>query len=146
MLRKTQIALALSVAWGLNPTAVLAQQAPDSGSDITRLNEITVSSTRTERRVDKVPNTVTVTPAVKIEQDGAGHGERPGGNSDWLGPPTPKAAKKHPGARTVITNQELTESGARIMPGVRVLDESSTGILPNIGVRDLNPLRSEVAQ
>ena len=71
MLRKTQIALALSVAWGLSPTAAMAQQAPDSGSDITRLNEITVSSTRTERRVDKVPNSVTVTPAVKIEQEGA---------------------------------------------------------------------------
>jgi hypothetical protein len=71
MLRKIQIALALSVAWGLNPTAVLAQQAPDSGSDITRLNEITVSSTRAERRVDKVPNTVTVTPAVKIEPEEA---------------------------------------------------------------------------
>ena len=71
-------------------------------------------------------------------------------SADWLGSPTPKAAKKHPGARTVITNQELTESGARTVedvlravPGVRVLDESGTGILPNIGVRGLNPLRSE---
>lgn len=71
MLRKIQIALALSVAWGLNPKAVLAQQASGSGSDIARLNEITVSSTRTERRVDKVPNTVTVTPAVKIEPEEA---------------------------------------------------------------------------
>ena len=71
-------------------------------------------------------------------------------SADWLGSPTPKAAKKHPGARTVITEQELTESGARTVedalrtvPGVRVLDESGTGILPNIGVRGLNPLRSE---
>ncbi|MHB1053196.1 MAG: TonB-dependent receptor family protein [Thiobacillus sp.] len=71
-------------------------------------------------------------------------------SADWLGSPTPKAAKKHPGARTVITSQELTESGARTVedalrtvPGVRVLDESGTGILPNIGVRGLNPLRSE---
>lgn len=71
-------------------------------------------------------------------------------SADWLGTPTPKAAKKHPGARTVITSQELAESGARTvedvlraLPGVRVLDESGTGILPNIGVRGLNPLRSE---
>ena len=71
MLRKNQIALALSMAWGLNPAAILAQQAPESGSNITRLDEITVSATRTERRVDKVPNTVTIIPAVKIEQEGA---------------------------------------------------------------------------
>ncbi|MCL5061494.1 MAG: TonB-dependent siderophore receptor [Candidatus Thermoplasmatota archaeon] len=71
-------------------------------------------------------------------------------SADWLGAPTPAAAKKHPGARTVVTSQELTESGARTVedalrtvPGVRVLDESGTGILPNIGVRGLNPLRSE---
>ncbi|HQT72273.1 MAG TPA: TonB-dependent receptor plug domain-containing protein, partial [Thiobacillus sp.] len=71
-------------------------------------------------------------------------------SADWLGAPTPQAAKKHPGARTVVTSQELTESGARTVedalrtvPGVRVLDESGTGILPNIGVRGLNPLRSE---
>lgn len=74
-------------------------------------------------------------------------------SADWLGSFTPKAAKKHPGTRTVITNQDLTESGARTVvdalrtvPGVRVLDESGTGILPNIGVRGRNPLRSEVAQ
>ena len=71
-------------------------------------------------------------------------------SADWLGSPTPETAKKHPGARTVVTSQELTESGARTVedalrtvPGVRVLDESGTGILPNIGVRGLNPLRSE---
>ena len=59
-------------------------------------------------------------------------------SADWLGSPTAKAAKKYPGARTVITHQELTESGARTVedalrtvPGVRVLDESGTGILPN---------------
>jgi hemoglobin/transferrin/lactoferrin receptor protein len=71
MLNKTKLALALSLAWGMAPTMALAQQAPDTDGTVTRLNEITVSSTRTERRVDKVPNTVTVTPAAKIEQDGA---------------------------------------------------------------------------
>lgn len=70
-MRKTQIALALSMAWGLAPVMASAQQAPDNEGSVARLNEITVSSTRTERRVDKVPNTVTVTPASKIEQDGA---------------------------------------------------------------------------
>ncbi|CAH1078787.1 TonB-dependent receptor family protein [Candidatus Nitrotoga sp. 1052] len=71
-------------------------------------------------------------------------------SADWLGSPTPKTAKKHPGARTVLTNQDISESGSRTVedvlrtvPGVRVLDESGTGILPNIGVRGLNPLRSE---
>ncbi|CAH1386622.1 TonB-dependent receptor family protein [Candidatus Nitrotoga sp. M5] len=73
-------------------------------------------------------------------------------SADWLGPPTPKSAKKHPGARTVITSQEINESGARTVedvlrtvPGVRVLDESGVGFLPNIGIRGLNPLRSEQA-
>lgn len=71
-------------------------------------------------------------------------------SADWLGAATPEAAKKHPGARTVITSEDLTESGARTIedalrtvPGVRVLDESGTGILPNIGIRGLSPLRSE---
>jgi len=73
-------------------------------------------------------------------------------SADWLGPVTPESAKKHPGARTVITSQEITESGARTVedvlrtvPGVRVLDESGVGFLPNIGIRGLNPLRSEQA-
>ena len=71
-------------------------------------------------------------------------------SADWLGAPTPEAAKKHPRARSVVTSHELTETGARTVedalrnvPGVRVLDESGTGILPNISVRGLNPLRSE---
>lgn len=70
--------------------------------------------------------------------------------SDWLGPPTPAAARKHPGARTVLTEHELTDGGSRTLedalrqvPGLAVADESGTGILPNIGVRGLNPLRSE---
>ena len=70
--------------------------------------------------------------------------------SDWLGTPTPATARKHPGARTVIDERALTETGARSLedalrqvPGVTVTDESGTGVLPNIGVRGLNPLRSE---
>jgi len=67
MLRKTQISRALAIAWGLIPAVVCAQATPDADSDVARLSEIADSSTRTERRVDKVPNTVTVTPATKIE-------------------------------------------------------------------------------
>lgn len=70
--------------------------------------------------------------------------------SDWLGTPTAATARKHPGARSVIDEKDLTESGARTLedalrqvPGVTITDESGTGILPNIGVRGLNPLRSE---
>lgn len=71
-------------------------------------------------------------------------------SADWLGVATPQAANAHPGARTVVTERELSEGGARTLddalrqvPGVKVLDESGTGILPNIGVRGLSPLRSE---
>ena len=70
--------------------------------------------------------------------------------TDWLGGASAKAARKHPGARTVVEQQGLTETGARTLedvlrqvPGVAVADESGTGVLPNIGVRGLNPLRSE---
>lgn len=70
--------------------------------------------------------------------------------SDWLGPPTAATARAHPGARTVIDGKALTETASRTLedalrqvPGVTVADESGTGILPNIGVRGLNPLRSE---
>ena len=70
--------------------------------------------------------------------------------SDWLGTPTEATARTHPGARNVVTQADLTESGARSLddalrqvPGVTITDESGTGVLPNIGVRGLNPLRSE---
>ena len=69
MLRKTQIALALSLAWGLAPSVAHAQEAPPSADEAVRLQEVIVTSTRTERRVDQVPNTVTVPPAAKIEQE-----------------------------------------------------------------------------
>lgn len=71
-------------------------------------------------------------------------------SSDWLGAPTAAAARKHPGARTVVDQKALSESGSRSLedalrqvPGVTVTDEVGTGVLPNIGVRGLNPLRSE---
>ena len=70
--------------------------------------------------------------------------------ADWLGDPNSRAAKTHPGARSVITKDDLANSGARTLedalrqvPGLKVFDETGTGVLPNIGVRGLNPLRSE---
>lgn len=72
---------------------------------------------------------------------------------DWLGGGTEQAAKTYPGARTVVGEPELRRTGARNIedslrqvPGVRVQDETGTGLLPNIGVRGLNPTRSERAQ
>lgn len=70
--------------------------------------------------------------------------------ADWLGAPGSSAAKKHPGARSIVSKDGLANIGARTLedtlrqvPGVNILDESGTGVLPNIGVRGLNPLRSE---
>lgn len=73
--------------------------------------------------------------------------------SDWLGPPTEESEWDYTGARTVVDDEELHERGAlnledalRPTPGIQVLDETGTGVLPNIGVRGLNPLRSERLQ
>lgn len=73
-------------------------------------------------------------------------------SGNWLGTPSPETLKTYPGARSLITEQDLHESGVRnledalrLVPGVRVQDESGTGALPNIGVRGLNPARSERA-
>ncbi|MDK2122978.1 TonB-dependent hemoglobin/transferrin/lactoferrin family receptor [Parachitinimonas caeni] len=66
MLSRTPLALALTTAWNLTPA--LAQPTADSADEVNRLNEITVSSTRTERRIDNVPATVSVTSRVQIEQ------------------------------------------------------------------------------
>lgn len=73
--------------------------------------------------------------------------------SDWLGPPTQQSVKKYTGGRTVVESEDLQQRGAlnledalRRVPGLQVLDETGTGILPNIGVRGLNPLRSERLQ
>lgn len=74
-------------------------------------------------------------------------------NSDWLGEVSEKNLKTYSGSREVLTNEELHKRGAlniedalRNVNGVQVLDETGTGILPNIGIRGLNPLRSERVQ
>ncbi len=73
--------------------------------------------------------------------------------SQWLGPATKAAERRYAGARTLVEGEVLHERGAlnledalRTTPGVQVLDETGTGVLPNIGVRGLNPLRSERLQ
>ncbi len=74
-------------------------------------------------------------------------------HSDWLGETSEESVKTYPGSREVLTYEELHERGAlnledalRGVNGVQVLDETGTGILPNIGIRGLNPLRSERLQ
>ncbi|MBV1789626.1 TonB-dependent siderophore receptor [Marinobacterium sp. D7] len=72
---------------------------------------------------------------------------------DWIGNTDGEVVKAYPGARTLIDSEQLQESGAlniedalRSTPGIQVLDETGTGILPNIALRGLNPLRSERLQ
>ncbi|WP_227369084.1 TonB-dependent receptor family protein [Halomonas sp. M20] len=69
---------------------------------------------------------------------------------DWLGNPTEEEVWDYPGSRSVIEPEQLHDSGAlniedalRSVPSVQVLDETGTGVLPNISLRGLNPLRSE---
>jgi Fe(3+) dicitrate transport protein len=73
--------------------------------------------------------------------------------ADWIGSPAPGQVRTYSGARSIVDEEALHERGAlnvedalRVVPGVHVLDETGTGILPNISVRGLNPLRSERAQ
>ena len=71
---KTSVALALVVAWGLTlprasaqtPAAAAPARAA-SAEPATPLSAITNTATRTDRRVDEVPVTVTVLPAAAIE-------------------------------------------------------------------------------
>lgn len=72
MLRMTPVALALMMVWGAYPTTALAQDNKNNtAAEATKLKEVTVSATRTERRVDDVPSTVTVTTQEDIEENGA---------------------------------------------------------------------------
>ncbi len=64
---KTPIALAVVAA----AAAHLPSQAQTAASEAPALPAITVTSTRTERRVDEVPNTVTVKSAREVEKSGA---------------------------------------------------------------------------
>lgn len=77
LLRKTPVALALVLAWGFAPRLATAQTpatppAPAAAASApTRLPALTNTATRTERRVDEVPVTVTVLDAAEIDTRGA---------------------------------------------------------------------------
>lgn len=76
MLRKTPVAIALSMAWGLAPLTVAAQDAAPAAnqtaqSTAAQLKEVTVTSTRSARRIDNVPSTVTVVTQSDIQEKGA---------------------------------------------------------------------------
>lgn len=72
---------------------------------------------------------------------------------DWLGSPTPETVRTYSGSRSVVTEEEIQRRGTlnledtlRTVPNVTILDETGVGILPNIGVRGLTPLRSQRIQ
>ena len=74
-------------------------------------------------------------------------------HGNWIGGATEQDVQIYPGARDLVNTEELHHSPAlnledalRAVPGVQILDETGTGILPNIGIRGLNPLRSERVQ
>ncbi|RJG04715.1 TonB-dependent hemoglobin/transferrin/lactoferrin family receptor [Noviherbaspirillum cavernae] len=71
MLRKSTLALAVGMAWASAPAIAAGEPTSSPESAPARLGEVTVSATRTERRVDNVPNTVTVTTSEDAEQEGA---------------------------------------------------------------------------
>ncbi|MGF1752789.1 TonB-dependent siderophore receptor [Vibrio makurazakiensis] len=61
--------------------------------------------------------------------------------------------KEYPGARTVLTNEQIKKTAAlsidsafQSVPGIKVQDETGTGVLPNISVRGLKASRSGHAQ
>lgn len=61
--------------------------------------------------------------------------------------------KEYPGARTVLTNDQIKKTAAlsidsafQSIPGIKVQDETGTGVLPNISVRGLKASRSGHAQ
>ncbi|CAH7217875.1 Vibrioferrin receptor PvuA [Vibrio chagasii] len=61
--------------------------------------------------------------------------------------------REYPGARTVLTNEQIKKTGTlsvdsalQSVPGIKVQDETGTGVLPNISVRGLKASRSGHAQ
>ncbi|WCP67494.1 TonB-dependent siderophore receptor [Vibrio tubiashii] len=61
--------------------------------------------------------------------------------------------KEYPGARTVLTSDQIEKTAAhsidsalQSVPGIKVQDETGTGVLPNISVRGLKASRSGHAQ
>ena len=61
--------------------------------------------------------------------------------------------KEYPGNRTVLSSKQMTKNASKSIddalqhvPGIKVQDETGTGVLPNVSVRGLSGSRSERAQ
>ncbi len=74
-------------------------------------------------------------------------------NGDLLGDSRAEQVKTYPGNRTVISNEQLEKGANRTLddalqrvPGVKIQDETGTGVLPQIAVRGLYDSRSGRAQ
>lgn len=98
----------------------------------------------------KGADTVTLKRAETIQQDTLPKMTVVG---DWLGPPTPETVRTYSGSRSVVTEEQIQRQGTlnledtlRSVPNITILDETGVGILPNIGVRGLTPLRSQRIQ
>lgn len=71
----------------------------------------------------------------------------------WIGNSEIEDVKEYPGARTVLTNEQIKKTGTlsvdsalQSVPGIKVQDETGTGVLPNVSVRGLKASRSGHAQ
>ncbi|QUX90022.1 TonB-dependent siderophore receptor [Marinomonas sp. A3A] len=74
-------------------------------------------------------------------------------NASVLGESKESDVKEYAGSRTVISAEQMTKTAAKSIddalqqvPGVKVQDETGTGVLPNVSVRGLSGSRSERAQ
>jgi DNA-binding transcriptional LysR family regulator len=71
----------------------------------------------------------------------------------WLGNSEVADLKTYTGNRSIITSDQIERTAARSIdtalqqvPGIKIKDETGTGILPNISVRGLDSSRSGYAQ
>jgi Fe(3+) dicitrate transport protein len=87
------------------------------------------------------------------EADDADNVERLVITAGVLGNSELEEVKKYEGNRTVLTSEVLAKTGARSIdsalqqvPGIKIADETGTGVLPNVSVRGLNGSRSGYTQ
>ncbi|WP_230675796.1 TonB-dependent receptor family protein [Piscirickettsia salmonis] len=133
---RTFIAVTLSLTF-LQPTLAKATSEPDQEPKHKKYNEKSATIPSSAKISSEQSTLIENTQLLVI-------------NGNWLGSSTKKDVKSYPGARNIISQQQIEQSGAqdiqevlRQVPSIRVQDETSgTGVLPNISVRGLNPLRS----
>ncbi|TNE83952.1 MAG: TonB-dependent siderophore receptor [Gammaproteobacteria bacterium] len=70
-----------------------------------------------------------------------------------LGQSLPEEVRVYPGNRSILSAQQLQQNASRSIddalqrvPGIKVQDETGTGVLPNVAVRGLNASRSGYTQ